>query len=83
MIVIMDPKTFYFYCERPKDVDDNLKDNIIKSNEFWDWTIIVQIWAQKQYSWTQKTDSTWKIKQTCCSSKSVYSLHVEKYTKTV
>ena len=83
MIVIMDPKTFYFYCERPKDVDDNLKDNIIKSNEFWDWTIIVQIWAQKQYSWTQKTDSTWKIKQTCCSSISVYSLHVEKYTKTV
>ena len=50
MIVIMDPKTFYFYCERPKDVDDDLKDNIIKSNEFWDWTIIVQIWAQKQYS---------------------------------
>ena len=34
MIVITDPKTFYFYCERPKDVDENLKDNIIKSNEF-------------------------------------------------
>ena len=32
-----DRKTFYFYCDWPKDVDENLKHKIqfiIKSNEF-------------------------------------------------
>ena len=36
MIVIRDPKTFYFYFDWPKDVDENLKreiEFIIKSNE--------------------------------------------------
>ena len=27
MIVMRDPKTFYFYFEWPKDVDENLKSN--------------------------------------------------------
>ena len=40
MIVMRDPKTFYFDFNRPKDVDENLKHEmylhefIIKSNEF-------------------------------------------------
>ena len=37
MIVIKDPKTFYFVFDRPKDVDKNLKYEIlfgIKSNEY-------------------------------------------------
>ena len=36
MIVTRDPKTFYFYFDWPKNVDDNLKNEIgliIKSNE--------------------------------------------------
>ena len=36
MIVIRDPKTFYFQFDWPKDVDENLKHEIelvIKSNE--------------------------------------------------
>ena len=36
MIVIRDPQTFYFYFDWPKDVDENLKDEIefiIKTNE--------------------------------------------------
>ena len=36
MIVMRDPKTFYFYFEWPKDVDENLKHKTeftIKSNE--------------------------------------------------
>ena len=36
MIVIRDPKTFYFHFDRPKNVDENLKHEIefiIKSNE--------------------------------------------------
>ena len=36
MIVIRDPKTFYFYFNWPKDVDENSKHEtefIIKSNE--------------------------------------------------
>ena len=36
MIVIRDPKTFYFYFYWPKNVDDNLKNEIgliIKSNK--------------------------------------------------
>ena len=36
MIVIRDPKNFYFYFDWPKDVDENLKHKIefiIKSNE--------------------------------------------------
>ena len=36
MIVIRDPKTFYFGFDWPKDVDNNLKyeiEYIIKSNE--------------------------------------------------
>ena len=36
MIVIRDPKTFYFNFDLPKDVDENLKretEFIIKSNE--------------------------------------------------
>ena len=36
MIVIKDPKTFYFYFDWPKDVDENLKHEIefiIKNNE--------------------------------------------------
>ena len=37
MIVIRDPKTFYFDFDWPKDVDENLKHKIefiIKSNEY-------------------------------------------------
>ena len=36
MIVIRDPNTFYFHFDGPKNVDENLKDEIefiIKSNE--------------------------------------------------
>ena len=36
MIVITDPKNFYFYFDWPKDVDENLKHEIefiIKNNE--------------------------------------------------
>ena len=54
MIVVRDPKTFYFDLYRPKYSDENLKreiEFIIKINEFlvknkmnnWDWTIIVKI----------------------------------------
>ena len=52
MIVISDPKTFYFDFDWPKDFDENLKHQIefiIKRNEFlaenkmknWDWTVIL------------------------------------------
>ena len=37
MVVIRDPKTFWFSFEWPKDVDENLKDEtefILKSNKF-------------------------------------------------
>ena len=36
MIVIRDPKTFYFHFDQPKNVDENLKHEIefiVKSNE--------------------------------------------------
>ena len=36
IVVIREPKTFYFYIDLPKDVDENLKNEIefiIKSNE--------------------------------------------------
>ena len=39
MIVIRDPKTFYFDFDWPKDVDENLKQEMeffIKSNRFLD-----------------------------------------------
>ena len=65
MIVMRDPKTFYFDFDWPKDADENLKHEtefIIKSNESLaernkkgDWTTIVQIQAWNQYSWTRKT----------------------------
>ena len=29
MIIIRDPKTFYFYFDWPKDLDENLKHKII------------------------------------------------------
>ena len=37
MIVIRDPRTFYFHFDWPKNFDENLKDEIeliIKSNKF-------------------------------------------------
>ena len=62
IMVIRDPKTFYFNFNKKFNVDKNLKHKIefiIKSNRFLaenriekrDWTIIIKI----QSSWTQKT----------------------------
>ena len=49
MIVIRDPKTFYFYFDLPEDVDENLKlkiEFIIESNESLIENIIKNVFQQ-------------------------------------
>ena len=80
MIVIKDSKTFCFNFDWPKDVDENVKHEIgliIKSNES----------SADNKMKNEIEQLLLKCKhgnmETCCSSKFIYLLQVEKHKKTV
>ena len=91
MIVIRDPKTFNFNFHWPKDVDENMKHEIefiIKNNESLAENKIKNEIEQLLLKYKHGNNihehrKQQKFKQTCCSSKLIYLLHVEKYEKTV